>query len=86
MQHSIIDLLIDKYIKKKKNAFYKLNLDQRPDYIKNKLLGDKMIIHELRGLILGLFTDKEIEFYLENQSKINKRIQALLFQRIISFI
>ena len=82
LQHELIIALVKEYFKKKKNVFYNLTLDKREDYIKNNLLGDPKIIHELRGLVIGLFTKEEIERYLKNKSTVNKRIQALLFQRI----
>ena len=86
MQHELIILMVTAYIKMKKNAFYKLSNEKRPDYIKNNLLADRMIINELRGLVIGLFTVEETAYYLNNKSAISKRIQSLLFQRIISFV
>jgi len=82
IQHELIIALVKGYFKKKKNAFYNLTLDKREDYIKTNLLGDPKIIHELRGLVIGLFTIEEMEYYLLNKATINKRIQALLLQRM----
>jgi len=82
IQHELIITLVKGYFKKKKNVFYNLTVDKREGYIKSNLLGDPKIIHELRGLVIGLFTSEEMERYLNNTSTINKRIQALLFQRI----
>ena len=86
MQHDLIVLMINEFIKMKKNAFYNLSIERRPDYIKDNLLGDRMVIHELRGIVIGLFTLEETDYYLKNKSTINKRIQSLLFQRISSFV
>ncbi|MFN3446491.1 MAG: glyoxalase [Bacteroidia bacterium] len=35
------------------------------------------------GLIAGLFTTEEMEFYKQNSSEINKRILQMLIQRLI---
>lgn len=86
MQHELLIVLIKEFIILKKNAYYELSNEKKPDYIKNNLLADKRILHELRGLVLGLFTLEEMEYYLNNKSSINKRIQSLLFQRISSFL
>ena len=84
MQHELINLLMQIYIKNKKSVFYDLSLERRPSYIKKDLLGDPKIIHELRGLVIGMFTTDELTYYFENKGAINKRIQALLLQRICS--
>jgi len=86
LQHLLIELVVHGYFETKKGAFYKLNTDQKPDYIKKNLLSDKMIVHELRGIVIGLFTLEETKFYLKNRTTTNKRIQSLLFQRIMSFV
>ncbi len=86
LQHKLIIVLVKEYFKKKKNVFYNLTLEKREDYVKSNLLGDPKIIHELRGLVIGLFTNEEMEPYLKNKSTVNKRIQALLFQRINGII
>ena len=84
MQHELINLLIQIHIKNKKSVFYDLSLERRPTYIKKDILGDPKIIHGLRGLVIGLFTVDELIYYLENKGAINKRIQALLYQRVCS--
>ena len=84
MQHDLILAMTGMYIKKKKNVFHNLTAEKKSDYIKNNLLADRMIIHELRGLVIGMFTIEEMEYYLDNRSALNKRIQNLFFERIKS--
>lgn len=84
MQHDLVIAMTKEYIKVKKNTFYNLKKEERAGYIKNNLLADRMIVHELRGLVIGQFTSQEVEYYLENKSAINGRIQSFLFQRIES--
>jgi len=86
LQNDLLKLLVADFIKMKKNVFYELKSDQRSQYIRTTLLGDRMIIHQLRGIIIGLFTTEETAYYLQNKSTINKRIQSLLNQRISSFL
>lgn len=85
LQHEIIILMVKEYFAVKKNAFFKLSAEKQPGYIKNNLLADKMISHELRGIVIGQFTSDETEYYLSNKVSIKKRIQSLLLQRISSF-
>lgn len=84
MQHELIRSMVHHYFRIKKNVFYNLKSEQRPPYIKNNLLGDKMIRYQLTGMVIGLFTTTEVDYYISNQSAINKRIQSLLYQRIMS--
>ena len=86
MQNDLLYLMVKAFLKMKKNVFYNLENAKREDYIKNNLLTDRMVIHELRGLIIGLFTTAELEYFIENKAAINKRIQSLLLQRIMSFL
>jgi hypothetical protein len=81
-QHETIIRMTQEYIKNKKNIYHNLNAEQKSDYLKNTLLADRMKSHELKGIIIAMFTLNELEYYLENKSRINKRIQALLFQRM----
>ncbi len=49
-------------------------------------LAEQVIKQQLIGLTIGLFTTEEFEFYLLNQSSINKRISQLIIQRVCSQI
>ena len=84
MQHELVSLLVQTYIENKKGVYYDLSMERRPAYIKKNILGDPKITHELRGLVIGMFTTDELAYYLENKGAINKRIQALLHQRVCS--
>ncbi len=86
MQHDLIRCMVRHYFKSKKNVFSKLSLEEKPHYIKDKLLTDKMIRYQLTGMVIGMMTQDEIDYYISNQSPINKRIQSLLYQRIMSII
>ena len=86
MQHDLIRSMVHHYFKIKKNVFYTLSPEEKPHYIKDKLLTDKMIRYQLTGLVIGMMTQDEIDYYISNQSPINKRIQSLLYQRIMSIV
>jgi hypothetical protein len=49
-------------------------------------LAEQVIKQQLIGLTIGLFTAEEFEYYLLNQSSINKRISQLIIQRVCSQI
>lgn len=41
---------------------------------------------ELIGITSGLFTSTEMDFYLENQQEINKRLTEFIYKRVIEQI
>lgn len=41
-----------------------------------------LITHLLIGIIVGLFTEEEFKFYIENSAEISKRIKEMLIIRI----
>jgi hypothetical protein len=86
MQHEVISSMVSEYLKMKKNTFYNLSKEQKPKYLKETLLADRNVLHELRGIIIGMFSSEEMTYYLDNKSAVNKRIQSLLLQRISSIL
>ncbi len=38
---------------------------------------------DLIGMIKGLFTSQEIDFYLSNQQEINKRLTEFIYKRVV---
>jgi hypothetical protein len=47
-------------------------------------LAEQVIKQQLIGLTIGLFTLEEFDYYLQNKSSINKRINQLIVQRVCS--
>jgi len=52
------------------------------NFIKLRLQKDTALRNTLVGVVLGLLTDEELMFYFNHKSDLNKRIVAMLCQRI----
>lgn len=50
--------------------------------IKSFITKQPELKNRLIGAIIGLLTDKELAFYLQHQSDVNKRIHQMICQRI----
>lgn len=83
------DLLIEvfkNYIKKRKNTFYALTLDERMHYIENAIQKDMKFRNSLKGMIIGQFTVEEYVLYIKNSSALNKRMMNIVKERLQSNI
>lgn len=86
MQHDLLIAYFQAYLIAKKCTFETLsNLKQR-DYIATAFKKDSAFKLELRGLIIGHFTTDEFAIYGKSKSDFNKRILAMIQQRITSVI
>ena len=50
--------------------------------ILNALKKEQVLKNKLNGIVIGLFTTEELEFYLENSLQIDERIQQMIQERI----
>lgn len=83
------DLLIEvfrNYIKKRKNTFYDLTLEERMHYIENAIQKDMKFRNSLKGMIIGQFTVDEYLLYIKNSSALNKRMMNIVKDRLQSNI
>ncbi|MEL7220561.1 MAG: hypothetical protein AAGJ93_04530 [Bacteroidota bacterium] len=79
------DLLVDitrHFLKKRKVKWEQLNQQQRLQQIQHSIGKDNRLRGLLFGCILGQFTQTELDYYLNNESEINRRISHLLVQRL----
>lgn len=79
------DLFIEvfkNYIRKNKNKFYELNVDNRLLYIEHSIQKDIKFRNNLKGIILGQFTVEEYGEYAKNSSSLNKRMMKLVIKRL----
>ena len=53
------------------------------NFVKLRLQKDTALRNALVGLVLALITEEELTFYLDYKSDLNKRIVAMLCQRIV---
>ncbi|WP_452596899.1 glyoxalase [Pontimicrobium sp. MEBiC01747] len=79
------DLLIEvfkNYIRKHKNTFYDLSIEKGLIYIANAINKDIKFRNSIKGMIIGQFTVEEYLLYIENSSALNKRMMAIVKQRL----
>ena len=80
------DLLLELFLfefEKTKTKFDLINNEQKIKLIINNLKYNNKLKQILLGTIIGMFSNKNINFYKTNYSKINKRIFSMLNDRII---
>ena len=85
-QHDLMVLLFKNYIKKRKNAYFKLTPLQKFDYIQQAVKTDVALKNRLAGLIIGHFTDDEFITFSENETELIRRLTDLMVQRLQSAI
>ena len=79
------DLLIEvfkNYIRKYKNVFYDLSLENKMHYIDNAIQKNMKFRNSLKGMIIGQFTVEEYIIYTNNSSALNKRMMSLVMNRL----
>ena len=86
LQSDLLILVFKNYIRKHKNVFYELAINDRLHYIENAIQKDIKFRNSLKGIIIGQFTLDEYESYIENSSALNKRMMNIVIERLKSNI
>jgi hypothetical protein len=86
LQNELILGLFKNHIVESKNSFYALNPEKKALFIENSLQKNLALKNKLLGVTLGMFTIDELDEYSAKISLYNKRINALLVERIRSQI
>ncbi len=87
-QHPItLDLLVhSKYFEKKLNSIDKSDLKILIEFVKTQVSNNKSLRHQIIGIVIGMMTKTEFDFYLKNTSKLNKRIISMQIKRFVDTI
>ncbi len=85
-QNDLFIAVFKNYIVKHKSVFLDLSLDKRIAYIENAIQKDMKLRNAMKGMIIGLFTVEDYQVYIKNSSALNKRMMALVKQRLVSQI
>lgn len=78
-QNELIIALVNQHLEEK---FLLENKVDKIKIIENFIQKHQVIKNQLIGLTIGFFTSTEFEFYIQNQTKINKRISQLIIERV----
>lgn len=82
LQNELLVSISWHFLEKRKVKWAQLNEQQRLQQIQDSIGKDNKLRGLLLGCILGQFTASELTYYLENEAEINRRISALLIQRL----
>ncbi len=86
MQNNLFISVFRNYITKRKNVFYELSLPKQLAYIENAIHKDMKFRNSLKGMIIGQFTVEEYDLYIQNSSALNKRMMAIVKERLLGNI
>ena len=84
LQHALIFFILKNHFKVTKFKFENLSIDKKKHFIENTLLKDVALQNELKGIIIGFFTQEEYSIYSKSINNINKRIFGIIKERINS--
>lgn len=82
LQNPLLVEAFHNYIKKHKNKYYELSLDNQLGYIENAIQKDGKFRNSLKGMIIGQFTVEEYKIYIQNSSNLNKRMMNTVITRL----
>ncbi len=83
-QHQTIIALYHEYLVTNKINFYNLTLNQKETHIEQSLKKNQALQALLKGVVIALFDEVELNFWALNKEEVNKRIQQLTIKRIQS--
>lgn len=86
LQHDLLVAFLQSHLRKTKVDVSKLNPFQKNELLGNLFRNDGRFKLELRGLIIGHFTLSEYEDYQTMASNINRRMVAMIKDRLLSAI
>ncbi|WP_273566775.1 glyoxalase [Maribacter halichondriae] len=81
LQNDLLIGVFKNYIRKHKNRFHELSLENQLEYIENSIQKDIKLRNSLKGMIIGQFTVEEYGLYIQNSSSLNKRMMNMVIMR-----
>ena len=84
LQHELLVSFFENYLRRKKIDFTGVGSVKQEELVSKIFRNDNMFKAELRGLIIGLFSQDEFVMYLEIASETNKRMYNMIKERLLS--
>lgn len=84
LQNDILLAVVQKQVHKYSKDFGNFSVDKKQKCIENIMQKDEKFRKLLIGIVIGLFTESELETYLSNTSNLNKRMVSMLIERVLS--
>lgn len=82
LQNPLLVEVFINYVNKHKGVFFDLSTDKKILYIETAIYKDQKFRNSLKGMLIGQFTVEEYRVYIQNSSKINKRMMNLVIARL----
>lgn len=84
LQNELLIAVFRNYITKYKGDFLSYSTDKKLHYIENAIQKDIKFRNSIKGMVIGLFSLKEYEAYIQNSSNLNKRMMSMVIERLKS--
>lgn len=84
LQNDLFIAVFINYVNKNKADFYSYTVEKKIQTIENSIQKDIKFRNSLKGIVMALFTIEEYDTYIQNSSRLNKRMMNLLIDRLKS--
>ncbi len=84
LQNDLIVLVFQNYVTQIKLPFNGFTVEKKMSSIATIISKDIQLQNTLKGIVIGLFTTEEYQYYSKTISNSNKRIKAMLIERLQS--
>ena len=84
LQNDLIVLIFQNYVNQIKLPFKGFTVEKKMSSIATIISKDIQLQNTLKGIVIGLFTTEEYHYYSKTISNSNKRIKAMLIERLQS--
>lgn len=84
LQNDLIVLVFQNYVNQIKLPFNGFTVEKKMSSIATIVSKDIQLQNTLKGIVIGLFTTEEYHYYSKTISNSNKRIKAMLIERLQS--
>ena len=84
LQNDLIILVFQNYVNQIKLPFKDFTVEKKMSSIATIISKDIQLQNTLKGIVIGLFTTEEYHYYSKTISNSNKRIKAMLIERLQS--
>lgn len=85
-QHELIVKIFCKYLQKKNIDLASMSKENKVLKITSIFKNDRLLVNELKCIIIAYFTSSEYENYSSMKSEINKRLTQIIKERIHSVL
>ncbi len=81
-QHQLLIAYFKKYITEHHGNFSGLEPKAQKSLISNALKNDQSLQQHFRGMVLGMLTLEEFDFFSDHRAELGKRISQMISQRL----